>query len=263
MLTRGEQIDPDVVHHRRVARAVDRRVNERGGAAPVFVFRIRVEDLRQQLGRSGVREQAVGDTRLRVALRDVGERKDVGRIEEVEIRVAVPRRLREAVIEAAAAGARHLCDHAVEHLAVAFVLVEAVVEVRAKKSAALRNAERQRTVYRAGRNRQRAGRRVLQHRDHVADRCRPQPHERRVLRGVDHLVDLVRLELRRHVDACRHPPPCRRRRPAQSPTGFSARCGAPLPPSRARSSRCQAIPGRRPRRRRDRDRPANDPLPFR
>ena len=203
MLAGGEQIDPDVVHHRRVARSVHRRVDERGGAAPVFVFRIRVEDLRQQVGRSRVREKAVGDTRLGVALRDIGERKDVRGIEEIQVRVAVPGGLCETVIEAAPARSGNLSDDAIEHLAVAFVPVETVVEVSSEKSAALRNAERQRAVDRPGRNRPRAGRRVLQHGDHVANRRWPQSHERRVLRGVDHLVNLAGLELRRHIHACR------------------------------------------------------------
>ena len=184
-------------------------------------------------------------------------------IEEIEVRVAVPGRLRETVIEAAAPRSGNLSDDAIEHLAVAFVLVETVVQVGSEKSAALRNAERQRAVNRTGRNRPRVGRRVLQHRDHVANRGWPQ--SRRAAGSARCRPPRKSCPARTSTPYTRvsHRPPCRRRQRAQIPTGFSARCGAALRPSRGRSSRSPAIPGRRPRRRRDRDRRANDPLPFR
>ena len=58
-------------------------------------------------------------------------------------------------------------------------------------------------------NGQRVGRLVLQHRDDVADRRGPEPDDRRVLGGVDDLVDLSGLELRGH----RHARPIGRERP--------------------------------------------------
>ena len=196
VLSGRQQIDADVVHQRRVARAVRRRVNERCGTAPVLVLRVRVEHLRQEIGRTGVRQQAVGRAGQRIGFRRVGEREDVRRVEEVQVRMSVARRLREAVVEAAASRAGDVRHHAVEHLAVAFVAVESVVEIRAEKPSALRDAESDRTPNRTGRNGPRVGRLVLQHRDRVADRRRSQAHERRVFSRVDDLVDLVRLELR-------------------------------------------------------------------
>ena len=155
MLAGSQQVDPDVVHQRRVRGAVDRRVNQRGRAAPVFVFRVRIEDLRQQIGRARVRQQTVGDAALRIALGQIGEGKDVGRIEEVQVRMAVARRLREPMVEAAAAGAGDVRDDAVEDLAIALVSVEAVIQVGAEESAALRDAERERARDRRRRNRER------------------------------------------------------------------------------------------------------------
>ena len=115
--------------------------------------------------------------------------------------MAVARRLREAMVEAAAPGAGDVRNHAVEHLAVAFVAVEPVVEIRAQEPAALRHAERERARDRRRRDRPGVCRRVFQHRDHVADRRGPEADDRRILRRVDDLVDLAGLELRRHIHA--------------------------------------------------------------
>src|SRR6266850_3567319 len=109
-------------------------MNERRGAAPVFVLRVRVEHLRQELRRAGVRQQAVGHSRFGIALGEIGERKDVRRIKEVEIRMAISRWLGEPMIEAAAAGARDVCNHAVEDLALTLVAVESVIQIRAKEA---------------------------------------------------------------------------------------------------------------------------------
>ncbi len=152
VLSGRQEVDPHVVHERRVARAVDRRVDERRGAPPVLVLRVRVEHLRQQLRRSRVRQQSIGGARFRIFLDRVRKWKDVGRVEEVQIRMAIPRRLREPVIEAAAAGPRDMGDHTVEHLAIALVSIEPVVQVRAQEAAALRNAESDRACDRRRRN---------------------------------------------------------------------------------------------------------------
>jgi hypothetical protein len=96
-----------------------------------------------------MRQQPVADAGLRILLRDVAEREDIGRIEEVEIRVAVARRLREAMVEAAAARAGDVRYDAVEHLAVRLVAIEPVVEILAQEAAALRDAERSRARDRA------------------------------------------------------------------------------------------------------------------
>ena len=89
MLAGREQVTADVGRKPRVFRAVDRRVIERRGAAPVFVRGVGVEDvgLKRRLGR--VRQQPVGHAGFRIVLLGVGERKDVGRVEEVQVGMAV------------------------------------------------------------------------------------------------------------------------------------------------------------------------------
>jgi hypothetical protein len=99
-----------------------------------------------------VRQEAVSDAGLWIFLRDVREWKDVGRIEEVDERVAVARGLRETVVEAAAAGAGNLRNHAVEDFPVVLAAVESVIQVGPKESAALRDAESRRAADRACRN---------------------------------------------------------------------------------------------------------------
>src|SRR5438067_1674507 len=126
-----------------------------GNAVP-----IRVEDSRQQLRGSCVRQQAIGESGLGISLRDVGEGKNVGWIEEVDVRMAVARRLREPMVEAAPPGAGHLRDDAIEDLAIVFAAVEPVVKIGAEESAALGDAECGRARDRAGRNRKRVGRPV-------------------------------------------------------------------------------------------------------
>src|SRR4051812_7118119 len=107
--------------------------------------------------------------------------------------MTVARRLGEALIEESAAAARDVRDDAVEGLPVLLIAIEAEVQVGAEEAPALRHAERQRPVDRAGWNRQRVGRSVFQHRDDVADGGRPEAGHRRILGGVYDLVDLVRL----------------------------------------------------------------------
>ena len=121
--------------------------------------------------------------------------KDVGRIELVQKRMAVARGLCEAQVEAAAAGAGDMRHHAVEHLAVPLVFVEPVVEIGSQEASALRDAERDRALNRAGRNRQ-GHRRTAYFRcdDRIADRRRSRADHRRILRLVDDLVNLRRLK---------------------------------------------------------------------
>src|SRR5207244_3581223 len=113
-----------------------------------------------------------------IGLSRVGEREDVGRIEEVEEGMSVARGLRETMIEAAAARACHVGHDAVEDLAIAFVSIESVIEIRAKKTAALRDAERERAIDRPFRNRDGIRGSVFQERDRVPDRRGSESHDR-------------------------------------------------------------------------------------
>src|SRR5207244_13373205 len=61
----------------------------RSRATPVLVFRVGVEDFRQQLRQGGMRQETVGRAGFRILLCHIGERKDVGRIEEIDERMAV------------------------------------------------------------------------------------------------------------------------------------------------------------------------------
>ena len=108
--------------------------------------------------------------------------------------MAVAGSLREAQIEAAAAGAGHVRHDAVEHLAAPLVFVEPIVQVRPQEAPALRHAERNRALDRPRRNRQRIGRRVFQVRDHVAHGRGTHAHDGRILRFVNDFVDLAGLE---------------------------------------------------------------------
>src|SRR5438067_11592874 len=102
-----------------------------------------------------MRQEAIGEAGLRIGLGGVGERKDIGRLEEVEIRMAVARRLGEAMIEAAPPGTGHVRDDAVEDLAILFVAIEPVVQIYPQEAAALRHAKGQCPANRSGRYRPR------------------------------------------------------------------------------------------------------------
>ena len=180
-----------------------RHMDQRRCAAPVFVRRVRVEDLRRVL-RLDARQQPVLFAGLRVGLRSVREWEDVGRVELVEKRMAVARRLREAQVEAPAAAAGNMRHHAIEHLAMLLVFVEPVVKVGPQEAPALRHTERDCALNRARGNRQRVTvkrRRKFQVRDRVADRRGAHAGDRRILRAVDDLVNLPRLEAAGQIHA--------------------------------------------------------------
>ena len=94
---------------------------------------------RTALGRVAL--QAVDLAGFRVALGHIAKREDVRRIEEIQIRMRVPRRLGEAMIEAAAAAPGHVRHNPVEHLPMCLVLIEPVVQKSAEEASALRDAE--------------------------------------------------------------------------------------------------------------------------
>ena len=200
MLAAREHVDAGVARERRIAFAVDGRVNQRSRAPVVLVGRVRVEHPGHELGLHP-RQQSVGRLCVRIGFGRIGEWEDVGGVELVHERVAVARRLCEAQVETAPAGARNMCHHAVERLAMALVLVEPVVHVGPEEAAALRDAEGDGAVNRACGNRPRVGRTVLEHRDRVTNRRRADAGDRWILRPVDDLVDLAGLEPSLQIDA--------------------------------------------------------------
>src|SRR5688572_10930971 len=144
-----------------------------------------MEDVRLKRRLQGVCQQAVSEPGLRIGLLGIGERKDVGRVEEVDERMRVARGLREAMVEAAAAAAGDVRHHAIEDLAMHFVFVEAVIEIGAEETAALRDAERDAALDGSARQAELRSAAVLDLRDRVAHRRRAHAYERRILRTVD------------------------------------------------------------------------------
>ena len=102
MLGAGKQEDPDVVKQFDVTTPGDIRVNKGGGAPPVLVRRVRVKDLGPRLPVEPVCQYAILAAGFGFGLFPVGEWENVGRIQEVHIRMRVARGLRETVVEAAA-----------------------------------------------------------------------------------------------------------------------------------------------------------------
>src|SRR5687767_10617607 len=105
------------------------------------------------------------------------------------------------MVEAAAAAAGHVRHHAVEHLAMGLVLIEAVIEEGAEKAAALRDPERNAALDRALRQTKLGGAAVLDLRDRIPHGRGTDANDRWILRSIDHLVNLLRLETRRHPHA--------------------------------------------------------------
>src|ERR1022692_4915775 len=93
---------------------------------------------------------AVGHAGFGVGFRQVGEGKDVGRVEGVEERMSVAGGLREAVIETTEAAAGHVGHHAVEGCLAALIVVESVLEELAQEASALRDAEADDALHRVG-----------------------------------------------------------------------------------------------------------------
>src|SRR5437667_9446617 len=102
--------------------------------------------------------------------------------------MAVARGLCEPDIETAAPRSCDMGHDAIEDLAVLFVLVEAVVQVGAQETPALRSAASDRPLHRPLRVA------VLEVGNHVANGGHTQPGHGRVLRGVYQLIEAAGLE---------------------------------------------------------------------
>ena len=140
MLQAGEVIDADVFGERSVVFAVGAGVNERGGAAPIFVRSVGEKNPGHDFVGDGAVEQARRLSGDRICLGLIGEGKDVGGEKDGRGRLRVARRLGETVVEAAAARSGDVGENAVERDPSLFVGIETLIEKVAQEAAVLRNA---------------------------------------------------------------------------------------------------------------------------
>ncbi len=140
MLQSGKKIDARIFARRRVFQSIGGSVNQRSRTSPILVRSIGKESLRRRMRPARRVQKASRFPRLWVGLGKVGVRKQVGR-------KAVARRLGKAMVEAAPAGAGHMRNHAIHHLASLLVGVEVLVKKMAQESAALRYSYRIHPAY--------------------------------------------------------------------------------------------------------------------
>src|SRR5688572_7084100 len=145
-------------------------MEEGSRAAPVLMRRVRVEDFRQELRLHATRQQPIAAAGFGIDLGDVREGKDIHRIEETREWSGGPAGQRKSIVEASAAAAGNVREHAVEDLPVGFVFIEAVVHKRPKEAPALRNPKRDRTLHRTLRNGKLGGGSILQFRNRSEER---------------------------------------------------------------------------------------------
>src|SRR5262249_6639035 len=94
-----------------------------------------------------VGEQAIGDSRLGIALTATTERVEVRGIEERGEALSIAGRLRKAMVEAAAPGACRVHEEAIEHGPSVLVRVESLVEEVTQEATGLRDAEAEPSAY--------------------------------------------------------------------------------------------------------------------
>src|SRR5207302_7461664 len=78
--------------------------------------------------------------RYRIGFELIGKRKNVSRKEDRRSGLCIARRLREAIVEAAAACSRYVRENSIERESSFLIGIEALIQEIAKKSAILRNA---------------------------------------------------------------------------------------------------------------------------
>src|SRR5215471_1494600 len=100
------------------------------------------------------------------------------------------------MIETAVPAARDVRVDGVENLPIFFVGVEALIDEMPQVAARLRDAETQGAF-----DRSHVIALVFQIRDQIARRRQPQSNDRRVLRAIDNLVNLARLETGFEINA--------------------------------------------------------------
>src|ERR1700751_1920482 len=114
-------------------------MDQRRGAAPLFVRRVGEKNLGHDLVGCGAVEQPSRLSSDWISLRLIGARKDFGREENRRRRLCVTRWVGEAVVEAAAARSRNMGEDAVERDSSIFVGVEALIKEVAQKAPVLRD----------------------------------------------------------------------------------------------------------------------------
>src|SRR5262245_10878680 len=102
-------------------------------------------------------QYAVPAASFGIELGDVCKRKSIYRIKEIRPRIDISRCLRKAYVESSAAAAGHVSHHTIEDLSMGFIFIESVIEVGAKKPAALRNSKSNGAFDRALRHRKLGG----------------------------------------------------------------------------------------------------------
>src|SRR5579875_671733 len=144
------------------------------------------------------------------------ERRNIDGIEDIHELVAIPRRLREAAIEAAAARARNMRPDAVEYLPMLFIFVESVIKIFTKKAPALRNPERNRTFFGTVRA-------VFEIGNEIAHTGKTKPGNRRVFGFINDLIDPPRREaaIERNMRGITEAPFCMRDQSARAKHGVS------------------------------------------
>src|SRR4051794_11417898 len=128
MLETGKEVDPELGRDGGIRRAIWKRVDEGGAPSPIFVRRVRQEDLRHHVVGPSAIEETAFCSRPRIRRRQIGEWEHVGWKEDRRRWLGIARRLGKTVIEAAAPRACHVREHTVERDAALLVGIEALVE---------------------------------------------------------------------------------------------------------------------------------------
>src|SRR5215467_9533926 len=140
MLQPRQEVYADIFSYFGVPGAVRRSMDQRSGAAPIFVRSVGKENLRYSMGLCRCVEQPRRGSRLRISFRQIGKRKQVRRIEDAGHRLGIARRLGKAVVKAAAAPAGDMRDDAAHHRSSLFVGIEVLVKKMAQEAPTLRDA---------------------------------------------------------------------------------------------------------------------------
>src|SRR2546425_10989985 len=218
VLRAGELVDPDLGGNRDVVLAEGIGGVQRHVGLPPLGVGVRVGDLGAGVGPAAAVELPGPDIRQLV----MAHAPRLGRLRTRVLLLAVlrprqPGRLREPDIERAAVGGL-VRDRPFDHLAVVLGFVEAELDERPDPAAALGRAVDQGVLDRVAQGIRRAlhGRQLLalavavavavavaQEGDEVARRGEAQSHHSRVLRRVEELVDVVRVETTLQTDLLR------------------------------------------------------------
>src|ERR1700676_445583 len=189
MLQASEHVDTNIFGDLCIVRTVWRNVNQRRGAAPIFVRGVGEEYFRRGVRSVSSVEQTSGLAGLRIGLGKIGERKKIGGKEDAGERLSVARRLRETMIETLSAGTRHGGGDSVLHLPALLVGVEILVEKMAEKAPTLRNSDSVDALYGC-----RGLRIVFQIGEEIADSSQAEASDDWILPFVNDFIDFAGLK---------------------------------------------------------------------